>query len=396
MRNIPECPPRPEVNQRADWVRKELRIETITPMLGGGVTPLQLDRHSYVRGGTIRGLLRYWWRACQIHSDFQQLYEREKEIFGAASSPGRLTITVGEVEAERFSENDRDFPDAVRFPFMGRGVPRIAEQSARVEFALRLEYPVKYRRDIEDALWAWANFGGIGMRTRRGAGALFIREYAPESPRKLRERLTELWGNGPQGCRSWSLLTPRLFWDTRNQRRQANETWKQALNSLFRFRQVPHGRRDNESRSRWPEADSIRRITNRAHRRHRQSITGDNDAFPRAELGLPLIIRFKDNDEPRAVTISPLTTNPYEGSRRPSPVILRPLKVEDGQIYPMALIMCTPPLRGVRLGPDGPPFGEEHVRGVLVRSYANSPLDKFRADSALEAFENMLRREWRC
>lgn len=386
MRKIPNCPARPAIRRRPGWVRKELRLETITPMLGAGTKPLHLDRQSYVRGGTIRGLLRYWWRACQFDVDFTELIQRETELFGAASTPGRLSITLGEIEAKRIRNGTR-FPNYVRFPFMGPGGADIQSQSIMVTFTLRLEYPAEYEPQLDNALWAWANFGGIGMRTRRGAGALLVREYAPADCDALDERLRTLCGNHHQRERSWSVLSSRLRCGPKAT--DAMAAWGAALEKLSRFRQIPIGRPRMLSRSRWPEADSIRRITRRAAARHRESITGSNNAFPRAELGLPLIIRFKDRGEP-----GPVTLVPVEGGRRPSPVILRPLQLQDGSVVPMALIMNTPPLKGVRLDPLGKSYGGKHLRGHGVRGYLDSPLDRYGKDNAVDAFEEMLGREW--
>lgn len=355
-------------------------------MLGGGTRPLHLDGRSYVRGGTIRGLLRYWWRACQFDVDFTELTERETELFGAASTPGRLSIALGQIEASPVPRGTR-FPNYVRFPFMGPGVPDIQKQSAMVTFTLRLEYPAEYEQPLDNALWAWANFGGIGMRTRRGAGALFVREYAPADSGALAACLTNLCGNHHQRERSWSVLSARLFCGP--QATDAIAAWEAALEKMSRFRQIEIGRPRVKSRSRWPEADSMRRITGRAAPDHGNSITGDNNAFPRAELGLPLIIRFKDRGEP-----FPVTLTPTEGGRRPSPIILRPLQLQGGNVVPMALIMDTPPLEGVRLDPIGRSFGRTYLRGNQVRGYPYSPLDRFDSGNAIDAFEQMLRREW--
>ncbi|MGI6083251.1 MAG: type III-B CRISPR module RAMP protein Cmr1, partial [Limnochordia bacterium] len=263
MRGIPTCPSKPVTRPHAELVRKELQIKSLTPILGGGTTTSRLDRHSFVRGGTIRGLLRYWWRACRVDTSFKELTNSEQELFGAASQPGRLALSLGDVAATPVARNYR-FPDVVRFPFMGKGAADINQESAMISFTLRLDYPQQYEQEIEDALWAWSNFGGIGMRTRRGAGALVVSDYAPDSTGMLTERLKKLCQGASQS--SWSILSPRVFYGPVSP--DAGSAWDSVTQKLFEFRQYPYGRVAQRGRSRWPEADSIRRITCQSVPRH--------------------------------------------------------------------------------------------------------------------------------
>jgi CRISPR-associated protein Cmr1 len=68
----------------------------------------------------------------------------------------------------------------VLFPFQGNkkeGTP-IAKCTSEVSFELKLIYPQSLSADVEAAVWAWVNFGGVGARTRRGCGALYCQELS--------------------------------------------------------------------------------------------------------------------------------------------------------------------------------------------------------------------------
>ncbi len=60
--NLPE--PRQRLARAGPRVcRIAARIETITPMLGGGSRSRMLDGVEVIRATTVHGHLRFWWRA---------------------------------------------------------------------------------------------------------------------------------------------------------------------------------------------------------------------------------------------------------------------------------------------------------------------------------------------
>ena len=85
-------------------------------------------------------------------------------------------------------------------------------------------------------------------------------------------------------------------------------------------------------RSRWPEADTIRRATNTHAPMHKPEHPVDG-FYPRAAFGLPLVFHFKDKNEgdPRGQDSDSLVLNPEGHDRMASPLILRPYF--DGRQY---------------------------------------------------------------
>ncbi|HMA34076.1 MAG TPA: type III-B CRISPR module RAMP protein Cmr1 [Chloroflexia bacterium] len=102
---VPEVAP-PRRAHTADghdqpWATQTREYRLITPLFGGGVEPQEADPVTVVRGSTVRGQLRFWWRACRAghYSTVAALKQAEDLLWGAASTeqdvaPAPVQITV--------------------------------------------------------------------------------------------------------------------------------------------------------------------------------------------------------------------------------------------------------------------------------------------------------------
>jgi CRISPR-associated protein Cmr1 len=244
--------------------------------------------------------------------------------------------------------------------------------------------------EVETALWAWANFGGIGSRTRRGCGALFCSTFAPADVPEAnwisgRLRAFDLPGGDP----AWPRLAAEPIMRRTPQAPLA--AWKYAVETLADFRQnSPVGRNPGFKRSHWPEADSLRARSGIANPDHKKSITVDAHAmpaFPRAELGLPYQVEFKEGLD----VANNVHVNPEGSNRLASPVIIRPLAIgpKGERAVPMVLRLEGPLPTRVRVVPnDHPAFAVQPlVRNAALESYPGSPMKgRSTQGSALEAF----------
>lgn len=356
-------------------------LQFVTPLFGGGVdlseaskahVKLQ-DPVTLVRGASLRGQLRFWWRhACAAGLADNQRREREALLWGWASTSDRprkglVSIAVDGRKAVRVREHevyDRNAPKrALRgeddlgygaFPLQpasGQGaVPgTLAEVAGTFEVTLRLRLPAgelehaareawelprgnaaallaSLGDEVERTWLAFLTFGGLGGRTRRGFGS--VRPTGGSCADLSSENVVERLG--------W---TKQVRY-TAESRDNALGAQKLALGKLRSFRQGEGvgrnpGQADRPGRSRWPEADTIRTMSGASAPAHRQPITSAC-GFPRAAFGLPILVQFKDKNlgDPDTTTIKPAGRE-----RLASPLLLAPVKQLDGRWHGAALLL---------------------------------------------------------
>jgi len=388
-------PPRRNITrlEGGECTEIKIRIQTITPVLGGGVTARELDRIDIIRVPTIRGHLRFWWRALYGHQfgdNFEELYRKESELWGGAGKEGavksRVEISVtscrstGEVDDSPLITKDINTSYAL-WPAREekrKKVPAAKLRNVNSSFDLRLVFsPVDKDTDtqIRNALRAWILFGGYGSRTRRGVGSLTVqkemnREWLP--PAVTPEDIKTLFDGddilAPASSGSTHMPSMRGAALIVGKETDQLSAWKEALGWLRAFRQGTKGEAGNCARnpdpqkgnrpstSNWPEPDKIRQLsrpkrgTTWAH----QPRYNSDPAWPRASFGLPIGVKFQDisrkdgkkwqdldppQDEPGKFELrwKPADPDSDAGSRLASPLIVKALPLADGKFVPCAL-----------------------------------------------------------
>ena len=361
--------------QKQDGIIRQIReYKLITPLFGGGVTAGEGDPVTLIRGTEIRGLLRFWWRACRggNYETIEEMKKKEDEIWGAANKKqaenknkgineknetssqeipkpiGTVQIAVkqqqGDVPATPYSQDIA--PPYAAFPLQeNRRENRPRKNVYRdVSFTLIISFPEAFKQEVEAALWAWETFGGIGARTRRGFGALQLLKVDNEDytdlpfannvdvwlGKKLTDSKYVASGTPPRGI---PYLTNPLQIGFTQPFHNPLEAWKQLITRLSSFRQARNG---YMGRSKWPEAETIRTITKRRYSKH--PVLSHPKKFPRAAFGLPIVFHFKyiDLGEPEDTTLQGADK---ETERLASPLILRPLACKNNTFIGLALIL---------------------------------------------------------
>ncbi|NTW00341.1 MAG: type III-B CRISPR module RAMP protein Cmr1 [Oscillochloris sp.] len=371
----PGTPPELTLKKRDGYITQQRSYKLITPLFGGGVEPQQPDPITVVRATSIRGQLRFWWRATRggAYATLKELKDAEDNLWGAASSdggggPSKVEVVVKDgakgasdipfvVEGTRYKPKlKRRFgssvPEYAAFPLQPpqkEQVPgmEITPVWLNVTFTLVITYPADQRVAVEAALWAWETFGGIGARTRRGFGALELvqvdgvvpddrpKAQHEEVVRWLRQRL-ESYTTGAILTKEWpQLVTDSLMVVTQPQSNPLS-CWRILIEKFRQFR--------NRQANDWPDADSVRRIAKQSYK-GKAAIPAGRNIFPRAVFGLPIIFHFKDNNsgDPDDATLQGVA---YD--RLASPLILRPLACAGGRYVGLALVLHAP-----RTPPDG-------------------------------------------
>ena len=342
---IPEFPNQPlfdggpETPSRPNYKRTRYNLKVITPLFGGGVNATEgkrvPDQITPIRGSSIRGQLRFWWRATSVFKNLAELKKKELELWGGISRakphPSQVQITIdqtGKYNPEKEIDKNELGIQYGAFPLRTDGNNNQFEPLYKFtgDFDLSIEYPKKNAEEIEDAITAWMYFGGLGGRTRRGFGA--ISKTTGVESHEIEAFHTKIKNKGAPLKGVSSLLGSRLCVRDTNSN-NARKVLNEALYWLYRFRQYP---RDLNTRSfgksKWPEANQIRSWL--GSKGQTQPLFA-----PRAVFGLPIIFHFKER-------IPDSTLTPKNKERRASPLILRPFLSTSKQYGALCLVLNDP------------------------------------------------------
>jgi CRISPR-associated protein Cmr1 len=404
-----------------------VRVRVVTPILGGSAKPRELDDIDGIRPSTIRGHLRFWWRALNAHTckTSKELFEMESSLWGGAANDGTARSQVDlniEVDQDLFELIDNSDVKLTQTRgayalWTARGMHDTApRRKSGVEFRMTLSFPEEKKDEICNAVRAWILFGGYGGRTRRGLGSLTIigtNELAlPLIPKK--SDIVSIFGHdifaaSSMETRDVPILAGASLY-VGNESDNAERAWQEALDWLKDFRQGTTGSDRNRARepgsdklrpsiSNWPEPDKIRHLSKPKDNlpwAHSASRHNNKPVWPRAGFGLPINGRFQSNSRNKGADgkpirwdkCSPPRTEPgnfelvwrngsVEHERLASPLILKALALSNGKFVPIALWLNR-----------SYPEGEVILKGT-PRSAA--PFDKLTADGDqvhFEALEN--------
>ena len=168
--------------------RLSVDLEIVTPLFLGGANP---QGPPELRPPSVRGALRFWWRAwhqaCAPSTTAEELYRAESQVFGNTGAASPLVVrTAG--HPQRIDMARPEQPAGLNYLLYGlhtrssEGPVRLRYRPAfnpgqHLSIALsgRLA-PGGARLNPEAlaALWLLCNLGGLGARTRRGAGAVRV------------------------------------------------------------------------------------------------------------------------------------------------------------------------------------------------------------------------------
>lgn len=396
----------------------EVRLSTVTPILGGSSQTREIDEVDIIRPATVRGHLRFWWRALYAGGFPQatKLYERESAIWGTAvgESGGRSMVEI-RVDVEAAGQKDDTDINLQRTPgayalwparSKNRGeVPPIPRRKPGIRFRLTLLVAAEHEAEAVNALRAWILFGGYGSRTRRGLGSLTVggdkSGWLPTSANV--ETINALFGKNVLSPLDAAKAgdTPLLAGDTpllagatlhvgqSLAADKAETAWTTALDWLKEFRQGTIGNNGQRARepgsdnrpgiSNWPEADKMRYVYNKtsSHKPNHNAAL----AWPRAGFGLPIVGQFQTtardggryDEPPNPFEFHWLTDDGKPHDRLGSALIVKALPLADGRFVPCALWLNR-----------AYPAGEVILKG---NPRTAAPFDKLVADGDTPRFQ---------
>ncbi len=428
----------------AGIVKNDYELMVITPLFGGGAEAGINDDVTPIRPSSIRGHLRFWWRATRgaKYNSPKELYDREKEIWGSTDNPSPVSIKVSVKDIDKIKDRmianvksktdknlfgfDSSGPEAyVLFPLRPlRSSNEEKNNNIRkyiyreeIEFTLTVSWcgaenerlpedkklPLEINdisNDIKAAIWAWVNFGGIGARTRRGCGALYCtkppadeKDLHPPSvngfKKWLEDKAKKYEFKLAASSQEWPTLPKFYLFKSPN---NAMTAWRKSITVMKDFRQGGAcGRSDTDcGSSLWPEAESVRKLiedelgASLAKQSKSRNKNIPTPYFPRAEFGLPIIFELKDEYiSNKQENIKPTLQYDEKHSRMASPLILRPVYFTENKEYTAMIIRLTvKPLEEALLKPSENGSDLKSELKVTKKMIRNKKLTKYK-DSPL-------------
>lgn len=343
-------------------------FKALAPILGGGFLSKDPDEDEPIRTTAVRAGIRWWWRQLMLAKVFSvpelkpgqhvpAVRKLESEVWGFTSDKGQPDSGPGKVEISfelgrstfrRLPVDQMDGAKQLSYAFammLGGNdpIPDVlqGDLSATIHVA-------GANTLVLDAIELWLAFGSIGGRGRRGFGAVSggVRLH------DIKEIFKSIRGSTPPAGWKGSTLAGSELYLKPNQ--TALGAWQAAMSPYQSFRKgVKPGRTLTDTKTRWPEADSLRSAQNQDKPVANWFPEGPGNLVPRADLGLPIRFSNKDgevggahmnaDDNTFSNDILQLGEN---GERWPSPVITKAC-VLDCDFYSAVLILKSP----------GPPKG---------------------------------------
>lgn len=372
--------------------KEPLTIHLVTPMFGGGPQSNSIDQDRPIRESAIRGHLRFWWRATRgaACKNANELSKREAEIFGHTEQASQIQV-ITHYEKDEVKRNSKVFFKKKNHPFPRYVLSNMKDKTPylmKAQFSLNIRLSKKttdfelIKKEVEAALWAWINFGGLGSRTRRGCGSLYCKQFSPYNKRTksqlekwFEQKLLEYDIQLPVSSREW----PTLSREFKVQAFPSSmiSSWQSVIQTYetFRRRSNPDKKR---GRSCWPEADTIRLLTGKAKSGHHIPYPKEKpfkyQAFPRAQFGLPIQFRFAPKDSGKDP--DPVTLLPKGKDRLASPLILKPLAINQEESVGMVMVLQQPKIEALSLLGDRKllPDVTDEQSIYPTATYSNNPL----------------------
>lgn len=166
---------------------RQFKCEVVTPMFLGGAD----GKSAELRAASIKGALRFWWRALYGSDDIEDMKKREGEIFGSTEKKSRLSLRVDcSIKPElgnlpkgkmfKTTSRGRTFSLGI-IDYLAYGLYEYKRGVGNVyirehipvgsSFKIILKYDSNIGDEILESFNALVSFGGLGSRSRNGFGS---------------------------------------------------------------------------------------------------------------------------------------------------------------------------------------------------------------------------------
>jgi len=166
--------------------------EVVTPMFVAGAD----QNKAVLRAPTVKGLLRYWWRATNEFDSLRDLKKREGEIFGTTESKSKVSLHIDmdtvknghSLPRGSFSRKPDKFQGDI-LKYLAYGTSQREYISPENLFRITIRFPKEYKQDIQSAMYGLSVFGGIGAKSRNGFGSFRLVNTRIDQPEVVRTKM---------------------------------------------------------------------------------------------------------------------------------------------------------------------------------------------------------------
>lgn len=170
-----------------------LKCRTITPMFCYGAD----DSDPEIRPPSIKGGLRFWWRAMNPDSDVTKMKENEAELFGGSGEKEGRSKVIIQVNGNNIEKDEtKNLINKKKHPGLGYlfySRLMAGNQNKKCikpgqEFEIKIKsHDKKYIEKVKKVFLVFSFFGGIGSRSRRGGGNFKIEKVSDNNSSNLKD-----------------------------------------------------------------------------------------------------------------------------------------------------------------------------------------------------------------
>jgi len=174
----------------------EAKFKIVTPMFISGADQTEAE----LRVPSIKGMLRFWWRAVNYIKDNKELLEKESQIFGSSNDKiGQSKVQIQLIDAKTKDKKDKKIASKWKVSdwksYVGYGLSEdLREKDGKkgdkknelhrsyleesVEFTIQcISKTESALNELVPAIKMFGLLGGLGSRSRKGWGSVAISDF---------------------------------------------------------------------------------------------------------------------------------------------------------------------------------------------------------------------------
>jgi len=159
-------------------------LKTITPNFCSGSD----GRKAEIRPSSIKGSLRYWFRAVVAEKNLKKLHKKENEIFGSTDEASSFAIKIPNIREVNKSNNIKSKKPVPRPNKNFRN--KAVKEDVKIDVEIIL-YNSELKKEIKSTFDIFLMLGSFGQRSRRGFGSIQRRQNKYSNKKDFLHELKE-------------------------------------------------------------------------------------------------------------------------------------------------------------------------------------------------------------